>query len=226
LTSTTDTIVGNVDPDNNIDASVDVTADENGIDDPAPNVKGITSQPITLAPDTEPASVSDGNGTNSNLTVDFGLVYYDLALIKTRSAGQGYAIDSSNNPPTASYDIVVENQGPTAVAATTVLDTIPTGMSLISVDGVALAVPATGTHTMNITNLAAGSRITMTLVMQVDDLSQGSYINIAEISDMRDQNNLSVPDIDSTADITPTNDAIDTSPGIDLNGQNDDKTKR
>jgi len=161
---------------------------------------------------------------NSNVTVDFGLIYYDLALIKTRSAGQNYAVDFSNNPLVASYDIVVENQGPTTVVAGTILDTIPDGMTLIEIDGAALSPVVTGTHTLNIASLAAGDRVTFTLLMRVDDLSFGVYTNIAEVSHMEDRNGMSMPDIDSTPDITATNDAISTTAGIDPNGDDDDNS--
>jgi len=111
MTSTSDTgNSGNVDPDTDED---DQDGDENGVDDADPAANGISSQAITLEYGAEPQG--DGNGANSNLTVDFGLVYYDVALIKTRSAGQTYAADFSTTPPTMRFDITVENQGPATV---------------------------------------------------------------------------------------------------------------
>ena len=56
------------DPDTDAD-----DGDDNGIDPSGPYATdGVSSAPITLAADSE--LTTDGNGTNSNLTVDFGLV--------------------------------------------------------------------------------------------------------------------------------------------------------
>jgi len=178
---------GNVDPDTDTD---DESADENGVDDADPASNGISSQPILLEYGIEPTN--DGNGTNSNLTVDFGMVYYDLSLVKVRSTGQSYAADFSTNPPTGSYDIVIENQGPTTAYNIDVVDTIPDGMTLVSVDGAAVT-PVTGTHMINVASLAPGAIVTQTLAMEIHDLSYGIYTNIAEISGMENSSGTPVP---------------------------------
>ncbi len=54
------------------DADLDQDVDENGIDDAAPPVNGITADAVTLALGTEPTA-EDGDA-NSNLTVDFGFI--------------------------------------------------------------------------------------------------------------------------------------------------------
>jgi len=221
LTSSSDSATsGNVDPDSDLD---DEMADENGVDNADPASNGISSQPITLEPGAEPDG-SDGNGPNSNLTVDFGLVYYDLALVKSRSAGQDYAADFSSSPPTASFDIVIENQGPTDAYNVDVMDSIPAGMSLVSVDGVAVTPAVTGTHTFAVANITAGSIVTIPVIMEIYDLSYGIYLNSAEVSGMENSSGTAVPDIDSTPDMTATNDLIDVSAGIDPSGDDDDNS--
>jgi len=231
MTSSSDSATsGNVDPDVDTDDEAPAGGgDENGIDNADPANNGISSQAITLELGAEPTS--DGNGPNSNLTVDFGLVYYDLALVKSRSTNQSYAADFSTTPPTASFDITVENQGPTPVYNVAVLETIPTGMSFQSFAGVITGTTgvsdggAVGANRLFIIDdLAAGETITFQVVLQIDDLSHGIYTNVAEVSNMENSSGTSVPDIDSTPDGIATNDAIDTSPGIDLNGDDDDNS--
>ena len=65
---------------------LDEPVDENGIDNPNPAINGISSMQITLAVASEPDTAVDGNGPNSNLTLDFGFVKHDLALRKTVAA--------------------------------------------------------------------------------------------------------------------------------------------
>gem|GEM_PF-5870233 len=156
----------------------DETVNENGIDDADPATNGISSAPVILSYNSEPTN--DGDGDNGNLTIDFGFVYYDLALIKERSAGQGYALNFSTTPPTASFDILVENQGPADVNNVTVVESIPAGMRLVSVNGTPIT-PVTGTHTIAIPNIAAGSVATLPVIMEIYDLSYGAYTNIAEM---------------------------------------------
>jgi|GEM_PF-5802427 len=48
---------------------------------------GISSLPVTLAPDTEPTT--DGDGGQSNRTVDFGLVQYDKGDLPDTAPGEG-----------------------------------------------------------------------------------------------------------------------------------------
>ncbi|MFN0088190.1 MAG: SdrD B-like domain-containing protein, partial [Blastocatellia bacterium] len=62
LSSTTTAASPNNDTDN----------DDNGIDDQGPPLSGIASGLVTLAGSGEPDTAVDGDGTNGNLTVDFG----------------------------------------------------------------------------------------------------------------------------------------------------------
>ena len=56
----------------------DETGDENGDDAWQPWNTGVSSSAVTLAVASEPDIGVDGNGRNSNLTVDFGFLQYDL----------------------------------------------------------------------------------------------------------------------------------------------------
>jgi hypothetical protein len=60
-------------PDNNTDN------DDNGLDNANPQTNGILSGPVTLSGEAEPNTPVDGDGTNGNLTVDFGF-YTPLRL--------------------------------------------------------------------------------------------------------------------------------------------------
>ncbi|MBN1584568.1 MAG: DUF11 domain-containing protein, partial [Anaerolineae bacterium] len=54
------------------DDDLDQDRDENGIDDDAPAINGISGNPVTLSLGTEP--VFEDGDTNSNLTIDFGFI--------------------------------------------------------------------------------------------------------------------------------------------------------
>ncbi|MEM7531354.1 MAG: SdrD B-like domain-containing protein [Chloroflexota bacterium] len=80
--------------------SGDATDDnDNGIDNAAPATNGISSNTVTLAIGTEPTG--DGNGANSNLSIDFGFVEYDWA-----------DLPDGNNTDSPSYNTMDANGGP------------------------------------------------------------------------------------------------------------------
>jgi len=72
-----------VDPDN------DQPTDDNGVGDgyDDPTTEGIPSLPVTLVPGTEPTD--DGDGSQSNNTVSFGLVQYDKGDLPDINVGAG-----------------------------------------------------------------------------------------------------------------------------------------
>jgi|GEM_PF-3854504 len=144
---------------------------------------------------------------------------YDLALIKERSAGQGYAANFSTTPPTASFDITVKNQGPNPVTDVMVEDYVPTGMSIQSA-----TVPIVGGTSFDVGAIPAGGSTTFTVIMDINDLSQGTYVNGAEISSMSDSAGNPVTDIDSMSDSTDGNDLVEqssTDPDDPNNSHND-----
>ncbi|MEM7130359.1 MAG: SdrD B-like domain-containing protein [Chloroflexota bacterium] len=53
-------------------ADNDIDNDDNGGDNPLPHAVGLFSTPVSLILGSEPDSAVDGDGTNGNLTVDFG----------------------------------------------------------------------------------------------------------------------------------------------------------
>ncbi|MEP7336690.1 MAG: SdrD B-like domain-containing protein, partial [Acidobacteriota bacterium] len=58
----------------------DIDNDDNGIDSATPQSSGIMSGVVTLSGNGEPQSGVDGDGTNGNLTVDFGFITGSLSL--------------------------------------------------------------------------------------------------------------------------------------------------
>lgn len=66
--------------------SVSQDGDDNGVDDVNRASNGISSHPITLTYGQEPSEAVDGNGLNSNLTVDFGFVQYDFGDLPDASS--------------------------------------------------------------------------------------------------------------------------------------------
>ncbi len=135
----------------------------------------------------------------------------DLALIKTRSAGQTLVID-----PTAPvfFDITVKNQGQTDATDIQVADNIPAGMAYAGAT-VPAGVTDNADGTFVIDTLAAGDDVTFTIEFSVVGVTD-RYVNGAEITQFDDADP-STPtssdpggpvDIDSVADTDPTNDAI------------------
>lgn len=97
LSSTDSASIGQ-DPDADADDN-----DDNGQDSADPSANGISSAPVTLVYGDEPDTAVDGNGTNSNLTVDFGFVQYDWGDLPdsdgvTLNNTPDYNTDSTNVP--------------------------------------------------------------------------------------------------------------------------------
>ncbi|MCB9157078.1 MAG: hypothetical protein H6645_08180 [Caldilineaceae bacterium] len=109
--------------------AVSQDGDDNGVDDVNRAVNGISSLPITLRTGQEPAEATDGNGLNSNLTVDFGFVAYDF----------GDLPDGSSHPANA-YPVTLADEGARHVLdGVTFLgagvDAEPDGQPSLSADG-------------------------------------------------------------------------------------------
>jgi len=160
----------------------DETVNENGIDDADPMANGLSSAPVVLSANSEPTN--DGDGDNGNLTIDFGLVYYDLALVKSRSANQGYSINATTTPPSANFDIVIKNQTDVPVYNVNVIDYLPTGTSFnslvsgaprVTVVGVDGTSPHANNQLFQIDQLAGMETLTFTIMLDMNDLSQGAW---------------------------------------------------
>ena len=155
---------------------------------------------------------------------------YDLALIKTRSAGQAATITSPAT--TANFDITVKNQGQTPVYNVTVLDSPVSPMtrsaSTAASQTVTTTLGATVTVSFNSTtgvftipSLAAGDMIKFKVVADLA-LANTVQVNGAEVTGFdndADPSNAKpswAQDVDSTPDTIVGNDTI--APGTDPNG--------
>lgn len=200
------------DPDN------DANDDDNGsAGTPATR---ICSRGVTLSFQGEPTNDGDASN-NSNLSVDFGLVYnFDLALRKQLSPGQDVEVDFGD---TVSYTITLYNQGTVTAQNIVVTDTIPTGMQLDDTGWTAAGNLATRTVAGP---LAPGGSTSVTLALRILNTAvPGALRNVAEISAAQDSSGQPVPSIldrDSDPDGNAANDPeVDDEIG-NLGGDEDD----
>ena len=186
-----------VDPDNDVNNNDDGTA--------GTPVTQICSRGVTLTFQNEPTDDGDGDN-NSNLTVDFGLLYnFDLALRKTLSPGQNQIVAANQ---LVNFTIEVFNQGTVVAQNIVVADTIPPGMILEDSNWTAGA-GNTATRTLA-GPLAPGTSIQTTIALRLTNLAlPGELRNLAEISSAEDSQGQPVPlilDRDSDPDGNPNND--------------------
>ncbi|MGE4073360.1 MAG: SdrD B-like domain-containing protein, partial [Lysobacterales bacterium] len=185
------------DPDNDINNNDDGTAGT-----PATS---ICSRGVTLEFQNEPTNDGDGDN-NSNLSVDFGLLYnFDLALRKTLSPGQNPIVAANQ---LVDFTIEMFNQGTVVARNVVVTDSIPPGMILE--DSNWTAGPGnTATRTLA-GPLAPGTSIQTTIALRVTNMAlPGELRNVAEISAAEDSQGQPVPlilDRDSDPDGNPDND--------------------
>lgn len=185
------------DPDNDVDN------DDNG--SISTSATRICAAPVTLSFGQEP--VNDGDtDANSNLTVDFGLVYnFDLALRKTLSAGQSYEVNFGDQ---VSYTIEVFNQGTVPAQTIQITDWLAPGTTL---DDPSWTQGPGSIVTRTIAGpLAPGTSTTLTLLARIQNGAvPGILRNVAEISAAADSSGQPVPTIldkDSDPDSDPNND--------------------
>ncbi len=131
------------------------------------------------------------------------LPVYDLALIKTLSAGQTTSVGWG---ALVSYDITVANQGTVNSLSYDVKDQIPAGMSYISDSSNGTYDAVNNAVTWNsLPALDPGQAIVIQMILRVDDLTKGDFRNWAEIiSDSASEYNTT--DEDSTPDDNIGND--------------------
>ena len=181
----------------------------------------IRSGTVTLTVGGEPTN--DGDGSNSNLSVDFGLLgNFDLALTKRLTAGQTGPFIAGQD---VSFDIAVINQGGIAAQNILVNDYIPAGLALSPAETNWTSVsPTLATRTIA-GPLAAGASTSVTILLRVQPAALSPLVNRAEIGgadDDGDASNTPPTDIDSTPDGDPGNDAGGTpnTPSDDATGGN------
>ncbi len=162
-----------------------------------------------------------------------GIPFWDLSLIKERSAGQPYVVDYTVSPPTISYDITVTNQGSEVATAIGVTDYLPTGtaytagtaptMPATTDGGAAVVITDNGDGTFAIDTLDPGDMVTFTMILDVTDLTQDEFVNGAEIDSFLDVNGNPQPDSDSTPDAINDDDVLDDPTNADnpANSHND-----
>ncbi|MFG0255398.1 MAG: beta strand repeat-containing protein, partial [Rhodopirellula sp. JB053] len=167
-----------------IDTPAGDTDDDAGNDNDGVWVEGVgfISGSITLTIGGEPT------GGNENTTVDFGVLpTTDLRIDKTIDNG------SSNLTlgGTAVFTVTIINLGETDATDVTVSDTIPEGLTFVSVvDSGATPVATTTTtngdgrpvHTFTVGNLAAGASVTYTVNTSIDASLTADPVNEIEVS--------------------------------------------
>lgn len=167
---------------------------------------------------TETTQTEDPDATDEDDHDIAELPVYDLALIKTRSAGQdAYLVTPVPTP--VSFDVTVKNQGDFAVSNVVVLDTPGTGLELSGDNATAVygghtVTYSAGDGTFTIDSLAPGESVTFTVLTNATILTNDLVVNTAEIESFdndADPNNALpswVQDLDSTPDTNPGNDAL------------------
>lgn len=172
-----------VDPDNNVDN------DDNGVD------VGVEtrSPPITLTAENEPGPPN----TDTNPTVDFGLLYYfDLALTKRLAPGQNNLVGVG---ATVNYVIEVINEGLVPARNIQVTDRFPPGFTLSS-DTWQLATDRRSATRVIPGPLLPGQRVQLEIALVVSTNPGGALVNWAEITGAEDDIGRPPIDIDSEPD--------------------------
>ena len=131
---------------------------------------------------------------------------FDLALTKT--------LDPAQNPEVipgmkVNYDIIVYNQGEYSAYNVVISDYLPANLDFIAGDNPGWSMVA-GKPTYTIAGpIAPGASVNVPLVLMAEApiLGTTEVINWAEISDARDNDNVTQIDDDSTPDTDPDNDA-------------------
>lgn len=115
------------------DTGADDSLDENGIDDPLPDVSGIRSGPVQLASNTEPvnagtevglfAAADDADDDNGDVTIDFGFIPYCPVIAISPSILQ-------HGTTGVAYSVTLTASGGQSPYSWEVIGTLPSGMTL------------------------------------------------------------------------------------------------
>lgn len=197
------------DPDNDVDN------DDNGT--AGTPVTRICSGTVTLEFGAEPINDGDADD-NSNLTVDFGLLYnFDLALRKTLGPDQLREVNLGED---IRFTITIFNQGTVEARNITITDYLPAGLELADPNWT--AVPVSMATRLIPGPLAPGANTSVDIVVRVTaDAVPGPLVNRAEISAAEDPDG-PVVDIDSDPDDNDGNDGNEVDDEIGNNGGDED----
>ena len=144
-----------------------------------PTATGNLTNAATIVP---PSGVTDPNTSNNTATdADAILLSSDLAIAKTGGSGQ------VTPGGTVNYNIVVTNNGPSAVTGATVVDNLPSSLSNATWTCTASAGSSCGTPSgsgsINATvNLAANGTATFALTATLSSNASGTLTNVATVS--------------------------------------------
>ena len=211
-TSTTVSITFTIDP-AFMGTSITNTAEISEADnDNDPTNVGPTDVDSTPSLDDGPDSdnvIDDGADDEDPETINIGQVY-DLALIKTLTAGQASAVAPGD---AVGFTITVSNQGTVVANSFEVTDYIPTGFTFNplanpiwtdNLDGTVTTLLSAANGSLPVGGLAPGSTTTFDIILDVShNAPQGQdLVNVAEIT------NDDGDDVDSTPDTDQTNDAF------------------
>ncbi len=143
----------------------------------------VATAAITLVSGGEPTT--DGDGTDSNLTLDFGFTpNIDLTVVKSGTA----TIDAGGN---VTYTITVTNNSPIAATNVQVSDNLPTGVTFVPNGTNGSTSSASWTQQANpnaellatIASLAAGANQQFTVVVRTDaTLVAGTINNVVTVT--------------------------------------------
>ena len=152
----------------------------------------------------------DTSDSNENLTIDFGFTrpVFDLALFKQVADGTNLATVMIGQSLTFTMEII--NQGDVDAADVTIVDYVPTGLTLDDPDWIELD---TGDATITIAGpIRAGESYSVDITFTIDAEATGTIDNVGEISGavpvdvlanvVTMPNGQPIPDIDSIADGT------------------------
>ena len=172
-----------------------VAADAVGTGDP-----GIITNTATVASTTDAASETDT--TNNADSVDITLTP-DFDIIVTKDV-QG--TDTTFGPgQTVTFEVDLENEGPSNATGIELTDTLPDGLTLVSATlGGTNGVTANGETVFSNLDIAAGQTITALLTFTVNDDADGTITNNASIpTDIANENDTTNNDDDAAITIVP-----------------------
>ena len=191
-------VSGMTDTDGNAVTDVDSTPDNNDANDNFIGDDDVSGNGIA------------GGDEDDHDPAEVTVLGFDLALKKTLAVGQASNVGPGD---LVTYTIEVVNQGDITADNITVMDYIPTGLSLADTDWTAVGSDASIALSAANTGLPAGGLppagvVTVDITLQVDSpINAGlTLTNWAEIAEATDDNGVVQDDVDSTPDSDPNND--------------------
>ena len=137
-----------------------------------PGSNGPVQNTATLTSDTPDPTPANSAGTASTAIATAST---DLSIVKTANSG------NYNPGASATYTIVVTNNGPATATGTTVTDVLPAGTTLTSATSTQGTCSGTSTVTCNVGTLAPNATATITLIVTLPT-TPGTIQNTATVS--------------------------------------------